>query len=254
MRDNTIPAVTKAMRVMGLLAVDSDLSQKEIADRLAIASTTCFRLLQTLAAQDWVRQERGLWRLSGGLRPLLAGFDDQRHLVRCSEEPMRELGRVTGLSIKLSVAEGAMQLTLHKVESSRAVSLTGRVGARYAVVLGGTAAALHADRSADEIERIIAATPDDHWRVGDSLPEHFRSRGTELRARGTVGNFGVHAQGIDTVAAPIRDGSGRVIAAISILGLRGDFAKEAEGIAREAILVCTSNIERNLPAARGAAA
>ena len=79
---HTIPAVCKAMELLGLLAAErGETTTKALALRLGVPRTTCYRLLRSLVARDWVRPlPGGGHALSVGLLPLLQlyyelGFD-----------------------------------------------------------------------------------------------------------------------------------------------------------------------------------
>jgi len=70
---NTIPAVNRAMDLIGILAEGEDeTNTKALALRLEIPFTTCYRILCSLIGRGWVqRVADGRHVLSLGLRPIL---------------------------------------------------------------------------------------------------------------------------------------------------------------------------------------
>jgi DNA-binding IclR family transcriptional regulator len=133
---------------------------------------------------------------------------------------MEDLSREAGVTVKLSVREGVEQVTVARVEASRALSATSRVGSRFPVVLGASGACLLSVLGDAQIARHIAhADRETLW--GHETADLLRERIRACRESGFCENIGSHPQGIDTLSAPLTSASHTL--ALTLVGLRGDF-------------------------------
>ena len=105
---HTIPAVCKAMELLGLLAEEhGETTTKALALRLGVPRTTCYRLLRSLVARDWVRPlPGGGHALSVGLLPLLQPLREVEDLAGAVQPVLDELALRSGLTAKVSVRQG----------------------------------------------------------------------------------------------------------------------------------------------------
>ncbi len=221
-----IPAVHKAIDVMHALASGRGRqSMNALARELGIAPATCFRILNTLRAADWVRpREGGGYELSYGLLPLVEPLIGIHRLTTALTPLLGVLTDQTELACKLSIRQGHTQLVIHRTESPRRTGVSGRVGAKFSVLTGSSGAALLADRPEEHIRSIIASADETVWEE-QPVDELWR-RVRQCRRSGVCDSIGVHPRGIDTVSAPVRAANGGVIAAVTLMGLHGDLSRK----------------------------
>ncbi len=222
-----IPVLAKAVRLLRALAEGAGAgSMNSLARRLDIAPATCFRILRTLQNADWIRpREGGGFELSLGLLPLVEPLVGVHRLADALCEPLAQLARETELSVKLSIRQAHAQLVIHRAESPRRFAVTGRIGARFSVLTGSSGAALLVDRGDEHIRSMIDAADDSVWREQPAAEVWRRIR--QCRRTGLCSSIGVHPQGIDTISAPLRGAKGGVLAAVTVMGLRGDLDRKA---------------------------
>ncbi len=236
-RRASVPGVDRAAAILGDLArKQTPASSVAIARRLGLSQSSCYRTLQTLIRLDWIRPDgEGNYDLSEGLvsivRPLLA----PERLAEAARPHLRRLADVSDLAVKLSLRRGVYQVALARVESSRPLSVTGRVGSRFPAVLGASGAAILSLLPDEQVEAIMGNIRADAWL--NECPAVLRAHIAACRRDGFCSNIGHHPQGIDTVAAPVRTDLGE--ASLTIVGLRGDFEGErlprfARALRREA--------------------
>lgn len=216
---STVPALERAITVMQALADGGESSSLGLARRLGISQSSCYRTLQTLQQADWIRPADEGYVFSDGLRPLLLSLLDRERLLTRLRRPMTELAQRVGLSVKLSVREGAEQVTLARAESPRPLMATSPVGARFPVVLGASGAALLSALDDAALARQLAyAHEHDLW--AHESEGNLRERLLTCRRDGLCENLGHHPQGIDTVSAPLALEQGPF--ALTLVGLQGD--------------------------------
>jgi DNA-binding IclR family transcriptional regulator len=144
MRAYTIPVLKNSIAVMRLLAEGrGPATTKALEQTLGVSHSTMYRILQTLAEEDWVRQRgKGEFELSVGLLPLFQPLVRHELLVSAVRGPLEKLCRDTGLTCKLSVLQGNFAITLFRTESQRATSVQVKSGAAFHLALGSSGAVL----------------------------------------------------------------------------------------------------------------
>ena len=73
--NNNIPAVEKTLALLELLSSEEKgLTQAQLKEKLHISMSTCYRILQTLLAKEWVRKdENSVYHPGKSLYPLFMG-------------------------------------------------------------------------------------------------------------------------------------------------------------------------------------
>ncbi len=215
-----MPGLERGIRVLQALADGGDTSSMALARRLGISQSSCYRILQTLMAVDWIRPDLGGgFVFSLGLMPFVRPLVGLDRAVSRLRPVMEGLSRSTGFTVKLSVRRGSGQLTLSRVESSRPLIATSPVGVSFPVVLGASGACLLSGMDEGGIAAQIAhADRQGLW--GNESAADLQVRIEECRRRGLCANIGRSAQGVDTLSAPVADAAEPL--ALTLVALRGD--------------------------------
>ena len=219
--NNTIPAVDKTVRFLLALS-ERPHTQAELSEKLGTAMSTAYRILTTLQAHDWVRKEGAVYSLSGGLVPLIRSFDPEMTLLDRAKKQADKISEHYGIACKLSVRRGDQQQTFHRVEPPGPVALTGVVGTQFPIFEGSVGAALLADEPEETVRGLIRQSSVDLPETAD--PELVLGRIREVRKKGTILNLHRNRWGIAAMSIPLRDSRGRVSAALTLIGVRSDFA------------------------------
>lgn len=223
MTAHTIPVLLKSISVLKLISEGrGNNTTKALEHTLAVPHSTMYRILQTFAQTDWVRQtEDGQFELSFGLLPLLQPLVRHELLIDIVREPLLSLGRATGLTTKLSVRQGDFAVTLFRTESPRTTSVHVKAGAAFHLVLGSSGSVLLSALKLDIRKHIIENAPDECWQ--------FQNRGdvarriAEVSKTGSCADTGSYRSIIYSISAPLYDRSNAVVAAITAIGFRDDF-------------------------------
>lgn len=215
-----VAALDRTMQLLEQLALSPDVGISEIAKRTGSTKTQAFRLLHTLGLRGYVRKDPATRTYALGYRILYLAehVNRQTALIRTAQAPMRELAAVTGENVHLLVREGSHSVCIALEESEQPVRLYAAVGRLGPLHAGGGSTVLLA-HAPDDVQnevlsgRLIAYTP--HTLTD---PEKVR----ELIAQ--IQQLGYHLAkedvdlGAYAVAAPIRDHSSTVVAALSVAG------------------------------------
>lgn len=223
-QSDTIPILEKAVSVMNAAAAGNlSGSVQAISARLGMPTTTCFRILKTLASANWLAPTETGYAVSMGMLPLLKPLMQCEHLVRSLGPAIEALTASTRLSAKLSVLQGREQVSVFRAESPEPMAVVGRVGSRFACIVGSSGAALMSRCSQVELDAAIEATPEEERLK--QRPEDFLKRVAQCRKHGYCELLGPAVKGINTLSVPLVT-KDEVVAAITLIGLQSDFEPE----------------------------
>lgn len=222
---HTIPVLAKALKVICSLAQgEGSSTSKELSQSLGIPSSTCYRILRTFAAFDWLRPAAGgRFEFSLGLLPLLRPLSNYQRMFDHFREPLERLVEETDLAAKISIKQGSNAITVFRVESPRMVSPTAKIGAAFPLVFGSSGSCLLSGLDDAEISSIIDESSRESWL--SQTPEDVWQRVREARAQRSCFDAGSYHPRVRTVSAPIYRGKGEVFAVVSLLGWPEDFSE-----------------------------
>ncbi len=228
--DGSLSSVRNAARVLGAFTpADRDLGVTEIAIRLGLAKSTVHRLLSTLAAEGMMERSgnRGRYRLGVRLYELGTMAPLRSELHGAAVGPIDDLLARTGESVHVAVLRGADVVTVDRRESPGMLRMLGRMGHRHPAHATSAGKVLLAylslaERSAlldgQPLEALTPHTISDRARLEEEL--------AKVRSRGWAESLHEHEMGLASVAAPIRDARGRVVAAVGVAGPSPRFGRE----------------------------
>jgi len=191
----------------------------DVSDRVDLPKSTVSRLLSTLEGLGMVEQVEpgGNYRVGDGVAEIAAAVLPGRSLIAAVRPHLHVLVKATGEAAGLSIADGFDILYLDQVDADNQVQVRDWTGERvpaHTVSSGQVMlafGAIDADRYlAQPLERRASGTLTDAAAI--------RSRLTEIAAKGYAWTFGEYLDGLNSVAAPIHDAHGRVVAAIHAHG------------------------------------
>ncbi|GAA4889588.1 IclR family transcriptional regulator [Streptomyces coeruleoprunus] len=216
-----VPAVTRALDILELfLEGDGTLSAPEVTRRLQLPRTTVHELLTTLAARSYlvpVREQPGRYRL--GVRTYQLGSRYAEHLDLAAEgqRVAREVAQTCDETVHVAILEDLDVIYIAKVDSTHAVRMVSAAGRRLPAHCTSVGKMLLASLSQDELDsriegrELIAMTPN-----SVTGHEELRAALDVVRERGVAVEHQESNPDVSCVAAPVRDSTGQVVAALSI--------------------------------------
>ncbi|WP_072687512.1 IclR family transcriptional regulator [Rhodococcus marinonascens] len=199
-----IGVLDKAVGVLRAVA-EKPCSLAELCSRTGLPRATAHRLAVGLEVHRLLtRDPDGLWCPGPGLAELAATASDP--LVSAAALVLPRLREITGESVQLYRREGIHRVCVAAMEPPTGLRDTVLVGARLTMSAGSGAKVL-----------LAWADPQTQRAV---LPEAaFGERALlEVRRRGWAQSAAEREPGVASVAAPVRDAAGAVLAAISVSG------------------------------------
>lgn len=211
-------------RASGLLdtlsAAREPLGVGTLSAELRLPKSTVARYLSVLSELGFVQQSSDDQRYRLGPKLYLLGRAVPLDaLVREAARPhLVALTARLGETSILAIVDGPSALCVEKIESPHAMRLTARVGERAPLHVGGTPRCLLAFLPEVEREAYLARPLAARGPGAVTDPQTLRALAAETRARGYVISRGELDAGMVSVAAPVWDGCGAVVAAVSMAG------------------------------------
>lgn len=232
--DELLSSVRNAARVLkAFTARRRSFGVSELARTLGLSKSTAHRLLTTLAAEHLVEQdpESGHYRLGLAVYDLLAATSAGFNLTEAVLPPMTVLRARTGATVHVAVLDGREVVYVERLDSPHSLRMLLDVGRRNWAHSTATGKALLADLPAPDLDRLL-----DGWDLAALTPhtitdhEVLRKELLHVRDVGYAHNQEESEIGAVSVAAPIRDGSNTVVAAMSVVGLTSRMTPELHRI------------------------
>jgi DNA-binding IclR family transcriptional regulator len=216
-RDYSIAAVGRALDLLEALSRIGPASLAALADQARCTRTAGFRLLRTLEARGFAIQDeaRGMWRLGARWGVLGRAAAEQGALEATAMPYLAALAKTCGENVYLRVRDGLEAETVAIYQADPGLRLYSEVGKRQPLHAGSSRLLLaHAPEAvqtqvlAQRLPRFTPATRTDAAWIAADL-QRIRARGYLLTADEVVA-------GAATVASPVRDASGQVVAVLSV--------------------------------------
>jgi DNA-binding IclR family transcriptional regulator len=216
-----LSSVTSALLVMkAFSAEEAEIGISSLAKRLGLAKSTVHRLAVTLAAEGFLEQnpENGRYRLGLSLFTLGALARRRMDVSNVSRPLLGALRDKYQEAATLAILSRTSIMYLHNLESGRAIGIRAYIGdlkpaactAEGRVLLAYSPPAVVAEVIA---EGLVDRTPKTIVEV-----DAFKRALEEVRASGFAIDDEESEVGLRCVASPVRDISGKVIAAVGLAG------------------------------------
>jgi DNA-binding IclR family transcriptional regulator len=200
---NPVAVLDKAVAILRAVA-EEPATLADLVARTGLPRATAHRLAVALEGHRLVeRTESGVWATGAGLRELARSGPD---LAELAERHLVTLRDVSGESAQFYVRDGASRVCVAAAERAHGLRDTVPVGARLPLTAGSAAHALLAFAPADEVTPLLPSAS-------------FTARTLlDVRRRGWAHSVAEREAGVASLSAPVRDGAGGVLGAVSISG------------------------------------
>lgn len=204
------------------------LSLSEVARRAGLPVSTAHRLLAEWV--EWgglVRGEDGRYRVGMKLWRLGVRHPTARRLRDAARPYLEDLLEATGEHVHLAVRDGIGAVYLERLSGPGAVRVISDIGSMLPLHATGVGLVLLAYAPAGTLEEVLASSPAKFLPNTLTGDRELRSRLATIRATGLSHAVEELTRGAFSVAAPVRDVGGEVVAAVSIIA-RAERADEPQ--------------------------
>lgn len=215
-----VPALIRGLAILQTLSGDRQkLSLSEIAAGLGVTRSSAYRLLYTLGHLGFVEYDPETKGYTLGPQVLRLGYGylASRDLVEVAMPHLVRLRDRTSWSAHLGELHGRDVMYLARVATRRSIASTVHVGTRLPANATAMGRILLSKLSAAELRELYQ--DEQSASLGEkkaiNLPALTRQLAAD-RANGVVVQNAVYEPGVASVAAPIYDVAGQIVAAINI--------------------------------------
>jgi DNA-binding IclR family transcriptional regulator len=254
-----VPALMRGLQVLQSLSGETRrLSLSELAEAIGVTRSSAYRLIYTLDHMGFLKSDAQTKTYTLGPQALRIGYAylKSRDLVAVAAPHLEHLRDVTGWSAHLGELQGRDVVYLARMATRRSVASNVQVGARlpaHATAMGRV---------------LLAALPESEVRAlyRDTLLQAYSAQTPTTidallaqlkvdRLNGFVLQDSGFEPGVASVAAPIRDVAGEIVAAINVSAVT-ILTREGElhGVLKSEILKTAEALSRDLGADRNRAA
>jgi DNA-binding IclR family transcriptional regulator len=215
------PPVQRATRLLRRIAEgDRVTNMSRTARELDISRTTLLRLLRTLEAERFIEPcgaEGSGWRIGTALIGLAARASEE--VAEAAQPVLARLAESLGLSAHLGVLDGREVVYMLRRTPNLAFVSNIRVGSRLPAHAANMGRIILAHLPEAEVRSLFAGVPmPASTPQTPTTPEALLARLAADRESGLAWSEGFFEAGIGSVAAVVRDATGRPIAAINVSG------------------------------------
>lgn len=188
---------------------------------LGTTRSTTHRLVSSLVQARYLRQVQGGYLLGPKLIELGTIALEQMPLTAVARPHLQALAEHTHDTIHLGVRDGDDVLYIDKIPGTRGLEMRSRVGHRMPLASTGIGKALMLDLEANAWRKLLEASHRALAKMSfrpDNRPDidTFLQRMTRYSQGGFTFDLEENEASIRCVAAPVRDASGAIVAALSV--------------------------------------
>lgn len=235
--DGGLRSVVNALDLLECFQFDEQLGVTDLAERLSIAKSSAHRLLTSLCDRGFAERDPKTGRYQLGLRlHELGQLAANRVPIRPAARPILEdLARRTGYTVHLALPDDENVIYIERIHGPGRFETMSRVGIRVPVHLCSSGKTIAAFDPLVANARRVAGFPS--W-TSASIHDlaGFNAALEQIRRRGFAVNAQEAVSGLTSVAAPVRNRTGRAVAAISMLATTPELEGRIESVARLATL------------------
>jgi DNA-binding IclR family transcriptional regulator len=224
-----VQSVDRAVSVLQILAQRGEAGVSEVAADIGVHKSTAFRLLAALEERELVEQtqDRGKYRLGFGILRLASAVPGQLDVTQQARPICEQLAAQLGETVNIAVRRSHFVVNLDQARGPSAVGTHNWVGELTPPHATSSGKVLLAYMTSEERRNVLASSG-----LARLTPQTITSQ-RELEAQFEAAARDGYAfsveeleEGLNAVAAPVRDHTGAVIAALSVSGPVYRFSEE----------------------------
>lgn len=216
-----LTSVKNALRILRSFSVDDpEKSVSDLAVTLGLGKSTVSRLMTTLASEEFVVKDPNTQRYRLGLSVLaLSGIVTSNLEINKEAGPVvNKLVNDLGETAHLAILEGTDSVYIHKEECSHSIRIMTHLGKKNPAYCTSSGKVLLAYGDQKTVEEVIQEGLKPYAKNTITDPDRLRATLKKIRENGYAASTNEILDGVTSIAAPIRDYTGKVVAAITVVG------------------------------------
>jgi IclR family KDG regulon transcriptional repressor len=214
-----LSSVANSIRLLTSFSGEEDeLGITTLAGRLRLAKSTVHRLAATLTSSGFLEQnsDTGKYRLGMALFELGALVRRRMDVANEARPKLRELLEKTGETVQMGVVDHFSVLYVYEMESPRAIRMAAAVGGRAPLHCTAVGKVLLAYQPQEFVHQVLEQGVTAYTSKTLTRREAVLAMLSEVRAREYAIDDEESESGLRAIAAPVRNHSGAVVAAVGV--------------------------------------
>jgi IclR family transcriptional regulator, pca regulon regulatory protein len=215
-----IDSLARGLEILTLFTSEqTSLNLAEIVATTNLNKSRAFRILSTLEMLGYLERDATTRCYRPGLKALELGFTalNSLEVAEVAQPYLKALTQVCGETTNLSVRDGAEIIYVARIATQQIISVNLQRGSRLPVHCTSMGKAQLIDCTREELLDLLGEGPYRKLTVNTiTCPADLMAELDKIRRQGYAVNDEELAMGLRSVASPIRDYGGNVVAAINI--------------------------------------
>lgn len=228
-------------------ALQPERTLDDLASELDINKTSLLRILRTLELEQFLLRTDDTYRLGPRVLDIGKVFLSTLSVHRVAQPQMADLATTCNQTVSLAILDDFEVVYIGIEMAQQELGIQGEVGGRHPSHATGLGKVMLADLAESELDDLLEGRELHrltHRTIVDT--DQLRERLRQVRRDGYALDDEERGIGIRCIAAPIRDHSGNVIAAMSVAGPIFYMTEDAVPRTRGLLLAATDSISRKL--------
>ncbi|MED0965677.1 IclR family transcriptional regulator [Bacillus paramycoides] len=247
MKRRSFSSLENALRILDVFSVEEpDFSVKEIAERLSIADSTAHRLLSTLKKEGFIAKDNinNKYRLGISIRALEAVLIKDLALYHASTSILYSLAKKVNEASSLCILNNNQTFYVNTVDSDLPIydGLT-YVGKSHPILSTSAGKVLISTKSEEEVETIIST---EATLIKTDKSQYDLTELLRVQEKGYAISYNNFSSGLTSIAAPVKNKSGDIIAAIEIIGPEQRIRPSSVNTYVKKVIEATIELEKSL--------
>ncbi|OLN21791.1 IclR family transcriptional regulator [Domibacillus antri] len=219
--EQLLSSVKNALRILRSFSMEEpEKKVNELAESLGMNKSTVSRMMTTLASEGFVYKDQKTKKYRLGISALaLSGIaSSQLDISRESQSVLKELVETIEETVHLSVLDQLEVMYLEKVECQQPVRVLTYVGGRNPAYCTSAGKVILAFSEKSLTEKVIADGLKSYTEYTITDPADLYEHLEQIRESGYAYSIEELQEGVTSVAAPVFDHTGSIVAALSVVG------------------------------------
>ncbi|MDM5196768.1 IclR family transcriptional regulator [Fictibacillus enclensis] len=220
-QDYLLSSVKNSLRLLRSFSLDEpEKKVTDLASSLGLGKSTVSRLLATLASEGFVLKdpETHKYRLGLSILNLNTVVTSNLEINRESLPVLQRIVQNIGEAAHVAALEGMDVVYLNRVECKHPVQILSHVGRRNPIHCTSSGKVIMAYQKQDVIDQLLESPLQKYTVNTISDSDDLRTSLHTIKEQGYAISIEELLEGVASVAAPIRDYTGKVVYAISVTG------------------------------------
>jgi len=248
MAESTLQTVDRALVILELLAREQ-LTATDIQKKLNLNKSTVHRLMMTLLNRGFVERNTvsGYYQIGLKMIEISSIRLNQIELKTEASPYLYQLAEKVNHSVQLAIYDQEEAVFIEKIEKYRSMHMYCQIGSRTPLYASAVGKILLSEYTDQEVKDILGQhifqkfTENTHTKVEGVLEEIRLSRKTKYAV-----DRAEHEMGVYCMAMPVYDYRSKIIAAVSISGLKESIYKENGEKNRTALAYTCQEISKRM--------